>query len=63
LFLLLQIEAIQKSFNDARDNNNRLSSTMDSLMASHTELQVTLERMQTELGRRDAELQSTTLEK
>ncbi|KAK3746553.1 hypothetical protein QZH41_017036, partial [Actinostola sp. cb2023] len=58
-----KIGAIQKSFNDARENNIKLSSTMDTLMTSHSELQVTLERMQTELGRRDVELQTTIREK
>ncbi|EDO39485.1 predicted protein [Nematostella vectensis] len=58
-----KIESLQRAFNEARENNCRLTSTTESLMGSHAELQATLENMQTELGRRDSELKSVTKER
>ena len=51
-----QIESLQRSLSDARENSARLSSTIESLMTSHTELQEAMERLQTDMGQKESEL-------
>ena len=38
------------------ENSARLSSTIESLMTSHTELQEAMERLQTDMGQKESEL-------
>ena len=54
--LYCQIDALQRSLNDARENSGRLSSTIESLMTSHAELQEAMERLQTDMGQKESEL-------
>ena len=58
-----QIETLQKAHNDARDSSRKLTSTVETLMASHGELQMVVEGLQTELGMRDSELGALRREK
>ena len=58
-----QIAALQKTHNEAREANRKLTSTVDTLMASHSELQKAVEGLQTELGMRDSELGALRREK
>ena len=51
-----QIDTLQRSLSDARENCARLSSTIESLMTSHTELQEVMERLQTDMGQKESEL-------
>ena len=51
-----QIDTLQRSLTDARENSARLSSTIESLMTSHTELQEAMERLQTDTGQKESEL-------
>ena len=47
---------MQRSLSDARENSARLSSTIESLMTSHTELQEAMERLNTDMGQKESEL-------
>ena len=47
---------LQRSLSDARENSTRLSRTIESLMTSHTELQDAMERLQTDMGQKESEL-------
>lgn len=51
-----QVDSLQRSLSDARENSGRLSSTIESLMKSHAELQEAMERLQTEMGQKDSEV-------
>ena len=51
-----QIDTLQRSLTDARENGARLSNTIESLMMSHTELQEAMERLQTDTGQKESEL-------
>ena len=51
-----QIDSLQRSLSDARENSTRLSSTIESLMTSHSELQEAMERLQVDMGQKDSEL-------
>ena len=51
-----QIDSLQRSLSDARENSARLSSTIESLMTSHSELQEAMERLQVDMGQKDSEL-------
>ena len=51
-----QIDTLQRSLSDARENSARLSSTIESLMTSHTQLQEAMERLQTVMGQKESEL-------
>ena len=52
----LQTETLQRLLSEAQENNARLSSTIESLMTSHGELQEATERLQTDVGQKDSEL-------
>uniref|UniRef100_A0A803J6U0 Coiled-coil domain-containing 150 n=1 Tax=Xenopus tropicalis TaxID=8364 RepID=A0A803J6U0_XENTR len=41
---------------DIREERNRISSTLEKVLSSHTQLQQDLEKLQTELGRKDCEI-------
>lgn len=58
-----QIATLQKAHNDERETNRKLTSTVETLMASHNELQKAVEGFQTELGMRDSELGALRREK
>lgn len=51
-----KVDSLQRSLSDARENSGRLSSTIESLMKSHAELQEAMERLQTEMGQKDSEV-------
>ena len=53
---LHQIDTLHRSLSDARENSARLSSTIESLMTSHAELQEAMERLQTDTGQKESEL-------
>ena len=55
-FFPFQIDSLQRSLSDARENSARLSSTIESLMTSHSELQEAMERLQVDMGQKDSEL-------
>ena len=55
-FFCPQIDTLQRSLSDSRENSNRLSSTIESLMTSHSELQEAMERLQTDMGQKESEL-------
>ena len=55
-FASFQVDSLQRSLSDARENSGRLSSTIESLMKSHAELQEAMERLQTEMGQKDSEV-------
>ncbi|XP_015768319.1 PREDICTED: coiled-coil domain-containing protein 150-like [Acropora digitifera] len=51
-----KVEALQRSLSDSRENSSRLSGTIESLMKSHSELQEAMERLQTDMGQKESEL-------
>ena len=53
---LAQVDYLQKALQDAQNENQKMSSTLESVMASHTQLQSAMEKLQTELGKRDSEV-------
>nr|XP_006811574.1 PREDICTED: coiled-coil domain-containing protein 150-like [Saccoglossus kowalevskii] len=51
-----KISNLQRSLSDAKEDNNKIARTLESIMSSHAQLQTTVENLQTELGRKDSEI-------
>ncbi|XP_077998846.1 coiled-coil domain-containing protein 150-like [Glandiceps talaboti] len=51
-----KIHSLQRSLSDAKQDNAKIASTLESVMSSHSQLQTTVENLQTELGRKDSEV-------
>ncbi|KAM8953071.1 coiled-coil domain-containing protein 150 [Pelodytes ibericus] len=50
------IAAMQQQLSEVREERNRLSSTLDNVVSSHTRLQKNVEKLQTELGHKDTDI-------
>ncbi|XP_071501599.1 coiled-coil domain-containing protein 150-like [Diadema antillarum] len=48
--------SLQQSLQDARTDHSKMASTLESVMISHGQLQVAVETLQTEMGKKDQEL-------
>ncbi len=48
---------------DTRADNKKMAATLESVMKSHSQLQLTLEGLQIELGRKDTTIASLSAEK
>lgn len=50
-----KIDSLQRSLVQSKEDNKKLASTLETVITSHTQLQASFERLQTELGKRDSE--------
>ena len=58
-----QTHGLQHNLDDMRSDNKKLSGTLEGVMQSHTRLQETMETLQVDLGRRDAQITELNQEK
>ncbi|XP_033113716.1 coiled-coil domain-containing protein 150-like isoform X2 [Anneissia japonica] len=57
------IQHLESKLHYAKQNNSKMAATVKSVMLSHSKLQLTLEKLQTELGKKDAEISAIEYEK
>ena len=50
----MKVQGLQKNLFAAEVDTRRVTETLESVMQSHQQLQLTVERQQTELGHKDA---------
>lgn len=60
---LFQIFALQKNVDDTKVVNKEIASTLESVMASHSQLQKVVEEIQLQLGKKDAQISHLKNEK
>ncbi|XP_064642994.1 coiled-coil domain-containing protein 150-like [Lineus longissimus] len=58
-----RVSSLQKSLVEAHDDNKNMTSTLESIMSSHSQLQLAIEQLQVQLGRKDSELSQLQQEK
>ena len=54
VYYLLQVQGLQQNLFAAEVDTRRVTETLETVMQSHQQLQMTVEQLQTELGNKDA---------
>ncbi|ELT98464.1 hypothetical protein CAPTEDRAFT_74809, partial [Capitella teleta] len=58
-----KVQNLERGLSECRSDNKSLASTLESVMQSHAQLQSNMENIQSELGRKDAQLDQMTTDK
>uniref|UniRef100_A0A8C8VGM3 Coiled-coil domain containing 150 n=1 Tax=Pelusios castaneus TaxID=367368 RepID=A0A8C8VGM3_9SAUR len=53
---LKQMANLQRQLEEAKEDNNKVTAMLENVLASHSRMQAALEKVQTELGRKDSEI-------
>nr|XP_048726247.1 coiled-coil domain-containing protein 150 isoform X6 [Caretta caretta] len=53
---LKQVANLQRQLQEAKEDNDKVTSVLENVLASHSRMQAALEKVQTELGRKDSEI-------
>ncbi|XP_037768951.1 coiled-coil domain-containing protein 150 isoform X3 [Chelonia mydas] len=53
---LKQVANLQRQLEEAKEDNDKVTSVLENVLASHSRMQAALEKVQTELGRKDSEI-------
>ena len=54
---------MKRNLGDARDDNKKVAGTLESVMQSHSRLELMVEGLQVDLGRKDSQINKLTNEK
>uniref|UniRef100_A0A452HT83 Uncharacterized protein n=1 Tax=Gopherus agassizii TaxID=38772 RepID=A0A452HT83_9SAUR len=53
---LKQMATLKRQLEEAKEDNNKVTAVLENVLASHSRMQAALEKVQTELGRKDSEI-------
>ncbi|XP_077686620.1 coiled-coil domain-containing protein 150 isoform X4 [Eretmochelys imbricata] len=53
---LKQVANLQRQLQETKEDNDKVTSVLENVLASHSRMQAALEKVQTELGRKDSEI-------